>query len=70
MKDPDFMFIILSVKHKNYSQRNSVTNLIELHGKCAGCSIKNFYTVRGALLKIFIGRPGKINGSKNKRYMR
>ena len=29
VKDPDFMFIILSVKHKNYSQRNSVTNLID-----------------------------------------
>ncbi len=29
VKDPDFMFIILSIKHKNYSQRNSVTNLID-----------------------------------------
>ena len=29
VKDPDFMFIILSVKHKNYSQRNSVTNLMD-----------------------------------------
>ena len=27
--DPDFMFIILSIKHRVYSQRNRVTNLID-----------------------------------------
>ena len=29
VKDPDFMFIILSVKHKNYSERNKITNLMD-----------------------------------------
>ena len=29
INDPDFMFIILSIKHKVYSQRNQLTNLID-----------------------------------------
>ena len=29
VKDPDFMFIILSVKHKNYSERNKITALMD-----------------------------------------
>ena len=29
VKDPDFMFIILSIKHKNYSERNKNTNLMD-----------------------------------------
>lgn len=29
VKDPDFMFIILSVKHKVYSERNKLTGLID-----------------------------------------
>ena len=29
VKDPDFMFIILSIKHKNYSERNKITNLMD-----------------------------------------
>ncbi len=27
--DPDFMFILLSIKHKVYSERNSVSNLVD-----------------------------------------
>ncbi len=29
VEDPDFMFIILSIKHKIYSQRNKATNLMD-----------------------------------------
>ena len=29
VKDPDFMFVILSIKHKVYSQRNRVTGLVD-----------------------------------------
>ena len=29
VKDPDFMFIILSIKHKVYSERNKITGLID-----------------------------------------
>ena len=29
VKDPDFLFIILSIKHKVYSQKNDITSLID-----------------------------------------
>ena len=29
VKDPDFMFIVLSIKHKVYSEKNSITGLID-----------------------------------------
>lgn len=29
VKDPDFMFIVLSIKHKVYSERNKLTNLMD-----------------------------------------
>ena len=39
VKDPDFMFIILSIKHKVYVQRNAKTGLMDGIMEVAGFNV-------------------------------